>query len=165
LGAVLFERVGIRCAVFFRTTVAVNTLVSLSAIYYWEETVMAAKNQSKQQAAKQNTPAQSEAGKSAQQKGKPSRIDQKDEAVRRADTAAEKDAAMRSDRSDPAAGQNEAVDQKRSDEQQYQAGGAAHDPHNRTQERVDRNDPEAGDIKDETRSENAPYNKTYGGQE
>jgi hypothetical protein len=63
---------------------------------------------------------------------------------------------------DRTAGQNHAVDQKRNDEQQYHAAGVAHDPHNRTQERIDKGDPEAGDINDETRSQSAPFNKTYG---
>jgi hypothetical protein len=63
---------------------------------------------------------------------------------------------------DRTAGQNRAIDLKRNDEQQYHAGGVAHDPHNRTQERVDRGDPDAGDIDEETRSPSAPFNKTYG---
>jgi hypothetical protein len=89
---------------------------------------------------------------------KKARTHQKDEAVRHADKAVQ-------NRPDPTAGQNDAVDQKRNDEQQYHAGGAAHDPHNRTQERVDRGNPDAGDINEETRSDSAPYNKTYGGHE
>jgi hypothetical protein len=62
-------------------------------------------------------------------------------------------------------GQNRTIDQKRNDEQQYHAGGAAHDPHNRTQELVDSGDSDAGDIDEETRSASAPYNKTYGHHE
>ncbi len=90
------------------------------------------------------------------------RTDEKDEAVRRADEAAKKEAGHVRDRT---AGQNGAIDQKRNDEQQYHAGGAAHDPHNRTQQRVDRGDADAGDVDEETRSNSAPYNKTYGGHE
>jgi hypothetical protein len=63
---------------------------------------------------------------------------------------------------DRTGGQNGAVDQKRNDEQQYHAAGVAHDPHNRTQERIDSGDPDAGDIDDETREQSAPFNKTYG---
>jgi hypothetical protein len=58
--------------------------------------------------------------------------------------------------------QNAAIDLKRNEEQQYHAAGVAHDPHNRTQELVDSGDPEAGDIDEETRYDNAPFNKTYG---
>jgi hypothetical protein len=63
---------------------------------------------------------------------------------------------------DRTGGQNGAVDQKRNDEQQYHAAGVAHDPHDRTQERIDSGDPDAGDIDDETREQSAPFNKTYG---
>jgi hypothetical protein len=63
---------------------------------------------------------------------------------------------------DRTGGQNGAADQKRNDEQQYHAAGVAHDPHNRTQERIDRGDPDAGDVDDETRAQSAPFNKTYG---
>ncbi len=84
------------------------------------------------------------------------RMLEKDEAVRHADETAQKDK-----RTDRTAGQNRAIDQKRNDEQQYHAGGVAHDPHNRTQERVNSSKPEAGDVEQETRSGNAPYNKTY----
>ncbi|HEY4312172.1 MAG TPA: hypothetical protein VGN12_22175 [Pirellulales bacterium] len=63
---------------------------------------------------------------------------------------------------DRTGGQNGAVDQKRNDEQQYHAAGVAHDPHHRTQERIDRGDPDAGDVDDETRAQSAPFNKTYG---
>jgi hypothetical protein len=63
---------------------------------------------------------------------------------------------------DRTGGQNGAVDQKRNDEQQYHAAGVAHDPHNRTQERIDSGDPDAGDVDDETREQSAPFNKTYG---
>lgn len=63
---------------------------------------------------------------------------------------------------DRTAGQNDSVDQKRNDEQQYHAAGVAHDPHNRTQQRIDSGDPDAGDVDDETRAQSAPYNKTYG---
>jgi len=52
----------------------------------------------------------------------------------------DKDADKRPDRT---AGQNRAVDQKRNDEQQYHAG----------------------DVGEETRSDDAPYNKTYGRHE
>lgn len=55
-----------------------------------------------------------------------------------------------------------AVDVKRSDEKQYHAAGASHDPHDRLQEQVDRGDPDAGDLDEETRSDSAPFNKTYG---
>lgn len=68
-------------------------------------------------------------------------------------------------RPDRTGGQNRAVDQKRNDEQQYHAGGVAHDPHNRTQERVDNRDPDAGDVDEETRAQDAPFNKTYGHHE
>ena len=54
------------------------------------------------------------------------------------------------------------IDQKRNDEQQYHAAGTAHDPHNRTQERIDSGDPNAGDVDEETREQSAPFNKTYG---
>jgi hypothetical protein len=59
-------------------------------------------------------------------------------------------------------GQNGEVDQNRNDEQQYHAAGVVHDPHNRTQQRIDSDDPDAGDIDDETREQSAPFNKTYG---
>jgi hypothetical protein len=68
-------------------------------------------------------------------------------------------------RRDRTGGQNSSVDEKRNDEQQYHAGGAAHDPHKRTQEQLASNDPDAGDVEKETRDENAPFNKTYGGHE
>jgi hypothetical protein len=92
------------------------------------------------------------------------RMREKDEAVRHADETALNDRAEQDWKtsSDRTAGQYRAFDQKRNNEQQYHAGGVAHDPHNRTQERVDRGDADAGDIEEETRSENAPYNKTYG---
>jgi hypothetical protein len=61
--------------------------------------------------------------------------------------------------------QNSDFDQQRNDEQQYYAGGVAHDPQKQTQARVDRGDPEAGDVGEETRSSDAPYNKTYGHHE
>ena len=50
----------------------------------------------------------------------------------------------------------------RNDEQQYHAAGAAHDPHYQTQQRVDRGDPDAGDLDEVNRDEHAPFNKTYG---
>jgi hypothetical protein len=68
-------------------------------------------------------------------------------------------------RPDRTGGQNRAVDQKRNDEEQYHADGVAHDPHNRTQERIDSGDPDAGDLEKETRAEDAPFNKTYGHHE
>jgi hypothetical protein len=96
--------------------------------------------------------------------GKTERMRDKDDAVRRADEAAQKDKDTEK-RPDRTAGQNRAVDQKRNDEQQSHAGGVTHDPHNRTQERVDKGDSEAGDVDEETRSVDAPYNKTYGRRE
>jgi hypothetical protein len=77
-------------------------------------------------------------------------------------SAAETDRVERRHVPDRTGGQNGAVDQKRNDEQQYHAAGVAHDPHNRTQERIDNGDPDAGDIEDETREQSAPFNKTYG---
>ena len=76
-----------------------------------------------------------------------------------ADQAAQNDEETRPDRT---AGQNRAIDQKRNDEQQYHAGGVAHDPHNQTQARVDSGDPAAGDVEEVSRSDSAPFNKTYG---
>ncbi len=84
--------------------------------------------------------------------------DDRDE-VRSADEANQDDRRRIPDRT---GGQNGAVDQKRNDEQQYHAAGVAHDPHNRTQERIDSGDPDAGDVEDETREQSAPFNKTYG---
>ena len=75
------------------------------------------------------------------------------------DRAKENDEETRPDRT---AGQNNAFDQKRNDELQYHAGGAAHDPHKQTQARVDSGDPAAGDVDEVSRSDDAPYNKTYG---
>jgi hypothetical protein len=75
------------------------------------------------------------------------------------DEVAQNDEETRPDRT---AGQNGAVDQKRNDEQQYHAGGVAHDPHNETQARVDSGDPDAGDLDEVSRSDSAPFNKTYG---
>lgn len=63
---------------------------------------------------------------------------------------------------DRTGGQNGAVDEKRNDEQQYHAAGTAHDPHNRSQERIDQGNPDAGDVDQETREQSAPFNKTYG---
>jgi hypothetical protein len=130
--------------------------------------IMAAKHPNKQAHSQQQN-SQHQSGKqeahrpttSAQhQPAKTEHAKEKDEAVRRADEEAQHAATKRKDRT---AGQNEAVDEKRNDEQQYHAGGAAHDPHNRTQQRVEQGDPDAGDIDEETRSNAAPYNKTYGG--
>ncbi len=83
---------------------------------------------------------------------------EKDASVRRADKAVTDEQVI----AEGAAGQNRAIDSKRNDEQQYHAAGKPKDPHNRTQERVDNGDPEAGDVDEETRSESAPFNKTYG---
>jgi hypothetical protein len=107
---------------------------------------------SKDRETKQPKPSQTDKTEKSQ-----NRMREKDEAVRDADEAVKDHK-----RPDRTAGQNEAVDQKRNDEQQYHAGGAAHDPHNRTQERVDSGDPDAGDVDEETRSDSAPFNKTYG---
>jgi hypothetical protein len=96
------------------------------------------------------------AGPSAAQ---PPEIHEKDEAIPDGGEAAKKDRDALPDRT---GGQNRALDQKRNDEQQYHAGGAAHDPHNRTQDLVDSGDPDAGDIDEETLSQSAPFNKTYG---
>ena len=65
-------------------------------------------------------------------------------------------------RPDRTAEQSSAVDTKHNDHQQYHAGGAAHDPHHRMQERVDRGEPDTVDVDQETRAENATYNKTNG---
>ncbi len=54
------------------------------------------------------------------------------------DESAEKDTDARPNRT---GGQNGAVGAKRNNEQQYHAGGIAHDPHNRTQQRIDSGDP------------------------
>ena len=87
------------------------------------------------------------------------RTDEKRNTLTEADETAQTTRKASADRT---GGQNQAIDQKRNDEQQYHAGGAAHDPHNQTQERVDRGDPDAGDIDEVSRAESAPYNKTYG---
>ena len=115
------------------------------------------KKQSKQHERKQPSTALV-TGRSESQKD---RIRETDNAVRQADEAVQKEQ-VAGKSPDRTAGQNHAVDQKRNDEQQYHAAGVAHDPHNRTQGRVDSGDPEAGDVDEETRSEDAPYNKTYG---
>jgi hypothetical protein len=60
------------------------------------------------------------------------------------------------------ADQDCAVDQKRNDEQQYHGDGVPHDPQEQLKKRIDREDPDAGDIDEETRSDSAPFNKTYG---
>lgn len=52
--------------------------------------------------------------------------------------------------------------QKRNDEQQYHAGGIPHDPHQRTQKRIDKESVDAGDLEEVDRSDDAPFNKTYG---
>ena len=83
----------------------------------------------------------------------------KDDTIPEVDQTAQTDAEMRADRP---AGQNQAIDQQRNDEQQYHAAGAAHDPHDQTQQRVDRGDPDAGDVAEVSRSDSAPFNKTYG---
>ncbi len=121
---------------------------------------MSAKHQDTQKHSKQHETKQP---KAAQAAGKSERLREKDDAVRRADEAVQKDknADKRPDRT---AGQNRAVDEKRDDEQQH-AGGVAHDPHNRTQQRVNSGNPDAGDIDEETRSDKAPFNKTYGHRE
>lgn len=89
--------------------------------------------------------------------GQPQRLDE--DAVHASATPHQADGPRIPDRT---GGQNGAVDQKRNDEQQYHAAGVAHDPHNRTQERIDSGNPDAGDINDETREQSAPFNKTYG---
>jgi hypothetical protein len=129
---------------------------------------MSAKHQDTQKHSKDSKQHETKQPKSAhttgQSKAQEHRMREKDDAVRHADEAAkkDKDADKRPDRT---AGQNRAIDEKRNDEQQYHAGGVAHDPHNRTQERVESGDPDAGDVGEETRSDDAPYNKTYGRHE
>jgi hypothetical protein len=119
---------------------------------------MSTKHQEPQKHSKQPATAKP---KSAQAAGR-AQGQQKDDALRHADEPAQKD---KNEPRDRTGGQNRAVDQKRNDEQQYHAGGAAHDPHDRTQERVDSGDPDTGDVDEETRAEDAPFNKTYGHHE
>ena len=115
---------------------------------------MSAKHHTDQQA-KRTASNQSKSKSATEQPEAQSPLVEKNEASRQPN----EDLDVRPDRT---VGQNQAIDQKRNDELQYHAGGAAHDPHNRTQERIDRGDPDAGDIDEETRSPTAPFNKTYG---
>jgi hypothetical protein len=125
---------------------------------------MSAKPHDKQNRSKQHETKQPKSTpRTGQSESQQKRMREKDAAVRHADKAAQED--QDADRPARTAGQNRAVDQKRNAEQQYHAGGVAHDPHNRTQERVDSGYPAAGDIDVETRSGDAPYNKTYGHHE
>jgi hypothetical protein len=121
---------------------------------------MSAKHQDAQKQANQSTIAQQKSSCVSSQVETPQRhAHEKEDALRKVDKTAQK---AQNDRPDRTAGQNGAIDEKRNDEQQYHAGGAAHDPHNRIQERVDSGDPDAGDVDEETRSSSAPFNKTYG---
>jgi hypothetical protein len=124
---------------------------------------MSARNQDTQKHSKQAETTQPKSAHAAgQSETRPHSMREKDNAVRHADEPAQKDKDARPDRT---GGQSRTVDAKRNDEQQYHAGGVAHDPHSRTQERVNSGDPVAGDVDEETRSENAPFNKTYGNHE
>jgi hypothetical protein len=79
------------------------------------------------------------------------RIRDKDEAVRQADEAV---------LDQPIHGQ--AINEKNNDERQCHSG---EDVQNRMREQADRKSPDAGDVNQETRSDTAPFNKSYGGQQ
>ncbi len=121
---------------------------------------MSAKRQDSKTHSKHSETEQPKSARAAEHsKDQPHGTREKSDVARDADSTSQKDKNAVPDRT---GGQNGAVDLKRNDEQQYYAAGTAHDPHNRTQERVDNGDPAAGDVDQETRSDTAPFNKTYG---
>jgi hypothetical protein len=122
--------------------------------------IMSAKPQRTKKASNQHKTTQPKSAHAVDNSAaQPEDLHEKDESCQDVPEAAQKDRDVLPDRT---GGQNRTIDQKRNDEQQYHAAGVAHDPHNRTQELVDRGDPAAGDLDEETLSPTAPFNKTYG---